>query len=76
MVAKMRLSLADQLGEARAVANNEAKERQSLLGKFRNAEHEHFDEEESSKENIGRQLSKAVCEANMRRRTKTIQFAA
>ena len=73
MLSKLKLSLADQLGEARAVADNEAKERQSLLGKFRNAEHDvagmkdHFDEEVSSKENIGRQLSKAVCEADLMR---------
>merc|ERR1711940_103022 len=34
MLAKMKLSLADQLAEARAVADNEAKERQSLMGKY------------------------------------------
>merc|ERR1712200_301487 len=68
MLAKLKLSLADQLSEARAVADNEAKERQSLLGKFRNAEHDvagmkdHFDEEVSAKENIGRQLSKATAD--------------
>merc|ERR1712079_333236 len=48
-------------------------ERQSLLGKFRNAEHEvagmkdHFDEEVSAKENLGRQLSKTIGEADMMR---------
>merc|ERR1712079_833693 len=48
-------------------------ERQSLLGKFRNAEHDvagmkdHFDEEVSAKENIGRQLSKTIGEADMMR---------
>jgi len=73
MLSKMKLSLADQLAEARAVADNEAKERQSLLGKYRNAEHDvagmkdHFDEEVSSKENIARQLSKAVGEAEIMR---------
>merc|ERR1711956_193233 len=62
-----------QLQEARAVADNEAKERQSLLGKYRNAEHDvagmkdHFDEEVSSKENIGRRLSKAIGEADLMR---------
>merc|ERR1712038_1807230 len=65
MLAKMKISLADQLSESRAVADNEAKERQSLLGKYRNAEHEvagmkdHFDEEVTSKENIIRQANKA-----------------
>jgi len=73
MLAKLKLSVADQLSEARAIADNEAKERQSLLGKYRNAEHdvagmrEHFDEEVSSKDNIARQLSKAVGEADMMR---------
>merc|ERR1711963_1356395 len=56
MLAKLKLTLADQLTEARAVADNEAKERQSLLGKYRNAEHDvagmrdHYDEEVSAKE--------------------------
>merc|ERR1719493_488745 len=73
MLAKLKITLADQLSEARAVADNEAKERQSLLGKYRNAEHDvagmkdHYDEEVSSKENLGRQLSKAVCEADLMR---------
>merc|ERR1719512_419608 len=67
----MKLTLADQLSEARAVADNEAKERQSLLGKYRNAEHEvagmkdHYDEEVSAKENVNRQMSKANAEAEM-----------
>merc|ERR1719197_2293715 len=71
MLAKLKHSLGDQLTEARAVADNEAKERQSLLGKFRNAEHEvagmkdHYEEEVASKENIIRQMSKANAEAEM-----------
>merc|ERR1712012_405523 len=71
MLAKLKVNLADQLAEARAVADNEAKERQSLLGKYRNAEHEvagmkdHYDEEVSSKENVIRQMSKANAEAEM-----------
>merc|ERR1712050_763357 len=73
MLAKLKHNLGDQLSEARAVADNEAKERQSLLGKFRNAEHEvagmkdHYEEEVASKENIGRQLNKALGEADMLR---------
>merc|ERR1712106_1156706 len=49
MMTKLKTGLADQLDEMRGVADNEAKERQSLLGKYRNAEHdvngmkEHFD---------------------------------
>merc|ERR1712001_344301 len=71
MLAKLKISLADQLAEVRAVADNEAKERQSLLGKYRNAEHDvagmkdMYDEEVSSKENIARQLSKANAESEM-----------
>merc|ERR1712127_919598 len=71
MLSKKKSNLADQLGEARAVADNEAKERQSLLGKFRNAEHEvagmrdHYEEELGAKENLGRQLHKALGEADV-----------
>merc|ERR1719510_2477385 len=73
MLAKLKGALADSLDEARSVADHEAKERQSLLGKFRNAEHEvsgmkdHFEEEVSSKDNLSRQLSKALGEADMLR---------
>merc|ERR1712051_955049 len=73
MISKLKLTLADQLDEARAVADHEAKERQSLLCKFRNAEHEvagmqdHYQEEVSAKENLGRSLNKALGEADMLR---------
>merc|ERR1712061_23186 len=73
MLSKLKLTLADQLDGARAVADHEAKERQSLLGKFRNAEHEvagmqdHYQEEISAKENLGRSLNKALGEADMLR---------
>merc|ERR1719507_1809282 len=73
LLSKVKLTLADQLDEARAVADHEAKERQSLLGKFRNAEHEvagmqdHYQEEISAKENLGRSLNKALGEADMLR---------
>merc|ERR1719326_155075 len=71
MLVKVKSGLVALLDEARAVADNEAKERQSLLGKFRNAEHEvggmkeHLDEEVSAKENLLRQLNKATGEADM-----------
>merc|ERR1712018_662040 len=73
MLSKLKLTLADQLDEARAVADHEAKERQSLLGKFRNAEHEvagmqdHYQEEISAKDNLARSLNKALGEADMLR---------
>merc|ERR1712038_928101 len=71
MLVKVKSSLCAQLDEQRIVADNEAKERQSLLGKFRNAEHEvdgmkeHLDEETAAKDNLARQLSKAQGEADM-----------
>merc|ERR1719173_125029 len=55
----------------KAIADNEAKERVALLGKFRNMEHmadglkENYDEELGAKENLARQLAKALGEADM-----------
>merc|ERR1739844_506379 len=74
MLAKVKSSLASQLDEIKHVADEEAKERQSLLGKFRNAEHEidgmreHLDEEIAAKDNLARQFNKAHGEADMRRK--------
>merc|ERR1712088_1013551 len=57
--------------EQKAIADNEAKERVSLLGKFRNMEHmadglkENYDEEACAKENLARQLNKALGDADM-----------
>ena len=71
MLVKVKTALASQLDEQRKVADDEAKERQSLLGKFRNAEHEvdgmkeHLDEELSAKDNLLRQYNKAQGEADM-----------
>merc|ERR1712012_1125160 len=71
MVVKVKSALAAQLDGQRRIADDEAKERQSLLGKFRNAEHEvdgmreHYDEECASKENLLRQPNKANGESDM-----------
>ena len=71
MLNKVKISLSSQLDEQRMIADGEAKERQSLLGKFRNAEHEvdgmkeHLDEELDSKENLTRQLNSAQSESDM-----------
>merc|ERR1711962_28809 len=71
MLTKTKSALAAQLDEQRIIADDVAKDRQSLLGKFRNAEHdvdgmkEHFDEEVSAKENLMRQLNKAQGESDM-----------
>ena len=73
MLAKTKISFGDQLTEAQANTDNEAKQRNSVLGKLRNAEHdlagmkENFEEEVSSKENIDRQLNKSNGEADMMR---------
>merc|ERR1712038_2245488 len=71
LLAKTRAGLASSLEEAKAVCDHEAKERVSLLGKYRNLEHEldglkqSFDEEVGSKENIARQVGKAQGDADM-----------
>merc|ERR1712018_392234 len=67
----MKIQLVSQLEEARRVADDESKERQALLGKFKNLEHEldgikeQLEEESSAKEDILRQLNKAVQEGDM-----------
>merc|ERR1712061_640077 len=40
MLHKLRIQLVAQLDEARRMADDEAKERMSLLGKYKNLEHE------------------------------------
>merc|ERR1740129_2272364 len=71
LLVKVKSGLATQLDDIKRVADDEAKERQSLLGKFRNAEHEvdgmreHLDEEIAAKDNLARQFNKAQGEADM-----------
>merc|ERR1712106_94405 len=73
MLSKQKISLSDQLSEVQGIANHEAKERSSLLSKYRNAEHEvngmkdHYEEELCAKENLIRQLSKLRDEAELMR---------
>merc|ERR1719249_486365 len=68
---KVKSSLASQLAEVKSLADNEARERSVLLGKFRNLEHEvdgakeALDEESSSRDNVLRQVSKAEGDASM-----------
>merc|ERR1711981_358624 len=65
--------LQSQLQETKRVADEEAKERHSLLGKFKNVEHEvdghkeKLEEKCTEKENLGRSLNKALGEADMLR---------
>merc|ERR1711881_217219 len=71
LMVKTKSALATALDEQKLVADNEAKERVALLGKFRNMEHmadglrENYDEEVSAKENLARQLNKALGDADM-----------
>ncbi|KAK4317165.1 hypothetical protein Pmani_011728 [Petrolisthes manimaculis] len=67
----LKLSLANQLLEAKKMANDEARSRIDILGKYRNLEldadglREQLDEEIEVKGELERQLNKAVSEAQM-----------
>merc|ERR1712001_297872 len=82
LLAKTRSGLASSLEEAKNVCDHEAKERVSLLGKYRNLEHEldglkqGHDEEVGAKENVMRQCMKAQGDANMWRQKYEIEGMA
>merc|ERR1719427_2610581 len=82
LLLKTKSALVAALDEQKMIADVEAKERVSLLGKFRNLEHEadglkqNFDEEAVSKENVGRQLNKALGDADMWRQKYEIDGIA
>merc|ERR1719228_374020 len=69
MIQKIKSSLQTNLEEAKVVADNEARERHLLLGKYKNLEHEldgikdQLDEETASREEVSRQINKAEGEA-------------
>merc|ERR1712209_328686 len=69
MLAKAKAALAAQLNDIKALCDNETRERQLLLGKYRNLEHEvdvakeALDEESSGRENILRLNAKAEGDA-------------
>ena len=71
MLMKVKSSLGAQLEEVKSLADNKARERALLLGRFRNPEHEvdgameALDEESSSRDNVLRQCFKAEGDANM-----------
>merc|ERR1712223_641108 len=71
MIAKFKIQLVSALDEAKKIADTEAKERQTLLGRFKNLEHEldgskaMMDEEAGAKEDILRQVCKATQESDM-----------
>lgn len=70
MLQKVKAQLQSQLDDVKRMADDEAKERQSLLGRFRTLEHEydgvrgHMDDEIQQKEEVGRQLNKTIGEVN------------
>ncbi|XP_069185689.1 myosin heavy chain, muscle isoform X42 [Procambarus clarkii] len=70
-LSKLKLSLTNQLEDNRKLADDECRERATLLGKFRNLEHdidglrEQLDEEGEGKADLQRQLSKSNAEAQM-----------
>jgi myosin heavy chain 6/7 len=71
MLQKVKISLSSQLDDAKRMCEDEAKERQSLLGRFRTIEHEydgvkeHFDDEMQQKEEAARTLQKLMADANI-----------
>merc|ERR1719282_1968052 len=78
MLAKAKSALAAQLNDIKALCDNEARERQLLLGKYRNLEHEldlakeALDEEVAGRDNILRLNAKAEGDANaMRQKYET-----
>jgi len=82
LLVKTKSALVAALDEQKAIADDEAKERVSLLAKFRNLEHEcdglkeNLDEETVSKDNLARQLSKAQNESDMWRQKYEIDGVA
>merc|ERR1711863_205523 len=82
LMTKTKSALVSALDEMKAIADHEAKERVSLLGKYRNMEHmadglkENYDEEVCSKENLARQLNKALGDADMWRQKYEIDGIA
>merc|ERR1719219_209430 len=68
---KMGVALSASLNEMKDLADNEARERSLLLGKFRNLEHEvdgakdALDEEASGRDNILRQVAKSEADADL-----------
>merc|ERR1712128_267144 len=82
LLVKTKSALVAALDEQKAIADNESKERVSLLAKYRNLEHEadglkeNYDEEVGAKENLGRLLGKAIGDADMWRQKYEIDGLA
>merc|ERR1712002_436075 len=82
LLLKTKAALVAALDEQKMIADNESKERVSLLGKYKNLEHEadglkqNYDEEVVGKENVARQLNKALGDADMWRQKYEIDGIA
>merc|ERR1719175_256257 len=82
IIAKSKSALGAQLNDVKALCDNEARERQLLLGKFRNLEHEldgareALDEETAGRENILRLVVKAEGDAAAYRQKYEIDAVA
>ncbi|XP_003747771.1 myosin heavy chain, muscle [Galendromus occidentalis] len=70
-LSKLKASLATQAEEAKRTADDEARERAAIMGKYRNIEHdldnirEALEEEQEAKADLQRQLSKSNAEAQL-----------
>merc|ERR1719430_2821726 len=82
IIAKQKSALDAQLNDIKALCDNEARERQLLLGKFRNLEHEldgakeALDEEAAGRDNILRLVAKAEGDASAMRQKYEIEAVA
>merc|ERR1719187_3007642 len=82
LLVKTKSALASALEEQKRIADDESRERVSLLAKYRNLEHEcdglreNFDEETVSKDNLLRQFAKAQNESDMWRQKYEIDGVA
>ncbi len=70
-LSKDKSSLTTRLDDAKRLADAEARERINLLGKMKNLEHEielmreQLDEDYEAKQDLDRQLSKALADSNL-----------
>ena len=71
MLQKVKIQLSNQLEDAKRACEEESKERQSLMGRYRTLEHEYdgtnavYEEEMAAKDHLERQCQKAEAEANL-----------
>merc|ERR1711892_51014 len=82
IIAKSKSALGAQLNDVKALRDNEARERQLLLGKFRNLEHEvdgakeALDEEAAGRDNILRLVAKAEGDGAVLRQKYEVEAVA